>query len=85
MRWSPEVDDSAIPKSQGHTPGHGQVFGTRTTPREPEKGRRLYEVYGAMLHRGTLSSGRSSVAHDPRPALAIQRPPRPPRPVEHRL
>ena len=38
-----------------------------------------------MLHRGRLRSGRSSVAHDPRAALAIQRPPRPLRPVEHRL
>ena len=38
-----------------------------------------------MLHRGKLSSGRSSVAHDPRPALAIQLPPRPLRPVEYEI
>ena len=37
MRWSPELDDSAIAESQRHTPGRGQVFGTRTTPREPER------------------------------------------------
>ena len=45
MRWSPELDDSAIAESQAHTPGRGQVFGTHTTPREPESPESLKGVF----------------------------------------
>ena len=48
MRWSSELDDPAIAESQGQTPGRCQIFGTRTTPRKPESGRRAQEGYGAF-------------------------------------
>ena len=35
MRCSPELEDFAITESQGHPPGRGKIFGTRTTTREP--------------------------------------------------
>ena len=60
-------------KPGSHT-GRDKFDGTRKTPRAPEKGRRACRKNGAMLHRGRLGVGRSSVAHNPRPAETTQRP-----------
>ena len=55
-----------------HT-GRVKFDGTRKTPRAPEKGRRACrKKNGAMLHRGRLGVGRSSVAHNLRPAETTQ-------------
>ena len=60
-------------KPGSHT-GRDKFDGTRKTPRAPEKSRRACRKNGAMLHRDRLGVGRSSVAHNPRPAETTQRP-----------
>ena len=61
-------------KPGSHT-GRDKFDGTRKTPRAPEK--RVdapVKKNGAMLHRGKLGVGRSSVAHNSCPAETTQRP-----------
>ena len=58
-------------KLGSHT-GRDKFDGTRKTPRAPEKGRCACRKNGAMLHRGRLGVGRSSVAHNLRPAETTQ-------------
>ena len=75
-RHTGEPQSSMIPpwlKPGSHT-GRDKFDGTRKTPRAPEKGRRACRKNGAMLHRGRLGVGRTSVAHNPRPAETTQRP-----------